>query len=67
MDFDRAQHALDALQANCPHTDLHKIDVWVSAITRAREALVELQIYEDSNPSLTGVAPVIPPPELPQV
>jgi hypothetical protein len=44
MDFDRVQQVLEALQADCSHTDLHETDVWNRAITRAREALVELQI-----------------------
>ncbi|MDH6147182.1 MULTISPECIES: hypothetical protein [Paraburkholderia] len=47
MDFDRAQQALEVAQAQCPKTDPREIDVWISAITRAREALLELQVTED--------------------
>jgi hypothetical protein len=47
MDFDRAQKTLEALCAQCPHTDAHDIDIWVSAVARAREALLALQIAED--------------------
>jgi hypothetical protein len=46
MDFNRAQQVLEALQAECPHTDFRHIEVWLGAITRAREALLELQIVE---------------------
>ncbi len=46
MDFNRAQQVLEALQAECPHTDFRHIEVWLGAITRAREALLELQIAE---------------------
>ncbi|MFM0148082.1 hypothetical protein [Paraburkholderia sp. RL18-085-BIA-A] len=48
MDFDRMQQVLEALQAQCPHTDPHGIDVWSRAITRAREALLGQQIKDDS-------------------
>jgi hypothetical protein len=47
MDFDRMQQVLEALQAQCPHTDPHGIDIWSCAITRAREALLGQQIKED--------------------
>ncbi len=47
MDFDRAQQALEVVQAQCPSADLGDIAVWTNAITRAREALFELQITED--------------------
>ncbi|MFL9899163.1 hypothetical protein PQR75_06055 [Paraburkholderia fungorum] len=47
MDFDRAQQTLEALQDQCPHTDSQKIDVWIGAITRVREALLALQLEED--------------------
>ena len=47
MDFDRAQKTLEALCAQCPHTDAHDVDIWVSAVARAREALLALQIAED--------------------
>ena len=47
MDFNHAQRLLEALQAQCPNTETRDVDVWVSAITRAREALLELQINED--------------------
>ena len=47
MNFDRAQKTLEALCAQCPHTDAHDVDIWVSAVARAREALLALQIAED--------------------
>jgi hypothetical protein len=40
--MDRAQHELEPSQ-----TDPHDIDLWTSAISLAREALVGLQIEED--------------------
>jgi hypothetical protein len=49
MDFNHAQQALEALQAQCPHTDPQAIDVWIGAITRARETLLELQITNSGN------------------
>jgi hypothetical protein len=55
MDFDRAQQTLEALYAQCPHTDARDVDIWVSAVARAREALVELQIAEDRT-CVTGTA-----------
>jgi hypothetical protein len=56
MDFNRAQQALEALQAQCPHTDSRAIDVWIGAITRAREALLELQITNRGNSSAVTAA-----------
>lgn len=47
MDFNRAQQALEVLQVQCPRTDQKEIAVWISAITRAREVLFELQVAED--------------------
>ncbi|BFG80176.1 hypothetical protein PTKU46_82100 [Paraburkholderia terrae] len=52
MDFDRAQQALEVLQTQCPKTDAQEIGAWISAITRAREVLFELQIMEDK--AITG-------------
>jgi hypothetical protein len=61
MDFDRAQKTLEALCAQCPHTDAHDIDIWVSAVARAREALLALQIAEDrSRESAKAAAPKKP-------
>jgi hypothetical protein len=47
MDFNRTQQVLEMLQAQCPNTDTRHTEVWISAITRAREALLELQVVED--------------------
>lgn len=47
MNFNHAQQVLEALQAKCPNTDTRDIEVWINAITRAREALLELQVMED--------------------
>jgi hypothetical protein len=47
MNFNHAQQVLEALQAQCPNTDTRDIKVWIGAITRAREALLELQVLED--------------------
>jgi hypothetical protein len=47
MNFNQAQQVLEALQAQCPNTETRDIKVWIGAITRAREALLELQIMED--------------------
>ena len=47
MDFNRTQQVLEMLQAQCPNTDARHTEVWISAITRAREALLELQVVED--------------------
>lgn len=53
MDFDAAQRALEALQVQCPRQQQREIAVWISAITRAREVLLELQVAEDKRTSPT--------------
>jgi len=57
MDFDRAQQVLEAVQAQCPGTDVREIAIWTSAITRAREALFELQVTEDRAIAAGDIAP----------
>jgi hypothetical protein len=57
MNFNHAQQVLEALQAQCPNTETRDIKVWIGAITRAREALLELQVLEDQ-----AITPRIAPP-----
>ena len=63
MNIVRAQQALEALQGQCPRTDQREIAAWISAITRAREALSELEAAEDKattaiqGPAVAGSEP----------
>lgn len=54
MNFNHAQQVLEALQGQCPNPDPRDSEVWISAITRAREVLLQLQVMEDQ-----AIAPYI--------